>query len=452
MSQAASFDVGAFLDRQRIGRTQILVLALCMLAMAIDGYDMFVVGFVLPAIAKDFTVSPAAVTPVLVVQQIGLAIGSLVVGPLADRFGRRTMLCASALAFGIFTLLATQAHSVTQLAVLRLLAGLFFSGVVPNAIALTTEIAPHRLRATLVTIMYCGFTGGSALGGILAAHLLGAIGWRGAFWGGGLLPILLVPLFRFALPESLRFRVERDAGDPRIPGMLRSLDPALRLGGSERFSLDEEKVRGMRVGALFRDGRAAPTLLLWFSFFMNLLAINLIAAWIPTFFRIFGHMSLERAVVVSTIAAWAGVAVMLFYGRVMDALGAARILTASYVLGAAGVALLGIVDWNSWFFYLAIVIEGAFIIGGQSGLNALSATLYPTGMRATGVGWAFAAGRIGSMAGPAVGGFMLASHWTRLPVFLTMALPVLLVAFGTLLVGFGAPEGGKTGAAAAGAE
>lgn len=451
MALSPAIDVNALLDRQRIGPVHLLVLGLTGLAMMIDGYDVYVLGFVLPAVAKDLGVTPAGMTGVLTAQQVGLAIGSFLVSPLADRLGRRTVLMASATLFGLFTLAATQAQSIEALAALRFIAGLFLSGVIPNAIALTSEVAPHRARGTLVTIMFCGYTFGTAAGGYLATLLLDRFGWRGAFWGGGLLPLMLLPVWFLALPESIQFMARRNERDPRIGRLLRRIDPTLRLGGDERFLVHEAKVSGAPVLALFRDGRAVATMLLWFSFVMSMLAINLVAVWMPTFFVTFGPMTLQQAAARGLVTASAGIGAMLFYGLLLDRFGASRVLTATYLAGAAAVAAIGFIDWNSWLFYAALVVEGACVIGGQSGLNALSAVLYPTRMRATGVGWAFGAGRIGSLIGPAMGGLMLHEHWAVGPVFLAGAAPILLVATGTFLVSFGKPAE-RAAAATVGAE
>ncbi|HLY58132.1 MAG TPA: MFS transporter [Stellaceae bacterium] len=435
-------EVTAVLERRGIGSVQLLVLGLCALAMMIDGYDLYVVGYVLPAIAKDLGVAPASLTPVLLAQQVGLALGSFLVSPFADRFGRRTVLLASVALFGLFTLAVAQAHSIAAMAPLRFLAGAFLSGVIPNAIALTTEIAPPRLRATMVTIMFCGFTFGTATGGYFATRLLDAFGWQGAFWGGGLLPLALLPLWAVLLPESLQFRLQRDDRDPEIGRLLVRIDPTLSLDGGERFVLDEASAAGAPpVLALFQDGRAASTLLLWFSFFMGLLAIYLTAAWMPTFFTSFSRMTLTQAAEIGLVMATSGIVTMLFYGRLLDRFGPARVLPLTYLGGALAVAAIGFVDWDSWALYPAVVVEGACVIGGQSGLNALAAILYPTRMRATGIGWAFGAGRFGSIFGPAIGGFMLARHWNVGPVFLVTAAPILLVAAGTALVGFRGADG-----------
>ena len=247
-----TFDVGKFINNRGIGPLQFMVMLLCAAIMTVDGYDVFVMGFLLQPIAQSFGVPPAAITSVFVVQSLGLALGSWIVSPLADRFGRRRLLLASAVLLGLLTLAATQAGSVRELVGLRFAAGLFYGSLIPNAIALTVEYAPERLRATMVNWMFIGYTAGAASGGAVAALLVAHYGWPSAFWVGGLAPLGIAAVLYWALPESIRFCVQRDARDPRIPALLRRIDPSLALTGVERFVLDEPSTSGTPVTALFR--------------------------------------------------------------------------------------------------------------------------------------------------------------------------------------------------------
>jgi AAHS family 4-hydroxybenzoate transporter-like MFS transporter len=433
------FDVGRFIAGQRLGAFQIRVLLLCALIMVADGYDVFVMGFVLPAVSHDFGVSPAAIAPVFVAQAIGLAIGNYLISPIADRVGRRTMLLASAGLFGLITLATTQVTSVNELIGMRFLAGMFFASLVPNAIALTTEIAPHRLRATMVTWMFIGYTGGAAAGGGVAAFLVQSYGWQAAFWVGGLAPLLILPFLAWLLPESLRYCVQRNPADPRIPALLRRIDPALRLTGRERFTLNEPVSTGVPVVALFRDNRAAGTLLLWLGYFMNLMVITIMGAFLPTLLRTLGGLSLQSAAGITSFYSISGIIAMLVFGRLLDRYGTSRILMITYVLAAVALAVLGMIDMTSIWLYPVVFCVGACVIAAQGGLNALGAVLYPTRMRATGVGWAFGAGRMGSMVGPFVGGAMLAGHWPAVQAFGAIAVPMLIAAAGMFCIGFTAP-------------
>ncbi len=441
--QGKTFDVGKFIDDQRIGATQLLVLVLCALVMICDGYDVFVMGFVLQPIAADFKVSPAAITPVFVIQNLGLALGTVLIGPFADRFGRRWIMIGSAASFGLLTLAVTRASSVDELIALRFVAGLCFGCLIPNAIAITTEFAPARFRATLVTWMFIGYVAGAGSGGVVAVFFVKNYGWQSAFWVGGLAPISAAVLLLFFLPESIRYRVLKDGGDRRILDVLRRMDTSLVLTGDERLVLNEPKVTGSPISALFQDGRMLTTVLLWLGFFMNLMVISIFGAFLPTFLYNFGELSREHAAAIASFYSLSGIVALFFYGRLIDAFGPARILMLTYLAATIAICALGIIDLKSFWIYVAVFSIGASVIAAQVGLNALGAMVYPTRMRATGVGWAFGAGRVGGMIGPVFGGMALAGKWGALPTFMGIALPMLIACLAMFLVGssFSSPRG-----------
>ncbi len=441
--QGKTFDVGKFIDDQRIGATQLLVLVLCAVVMICDGYDVFVMGFVLQPIAADFKVSPAAITPVFVIQNLGLALGTVLIGPFADRFGRRWIMIGSAASFGLLTLAVTRASSVDELIALRFVAGLCFGCLIPNAIAITTEFAPARFRATLVTWMFIGYVAGAGSGGVVAVFLVKNYGWQSAFWVGGLAPISAAVLLLFFLPESIRYRVLKDGGDRRILDVLRRMDASLELTGDERLVLNEPKVTGSPISALFQDGRMWTTVLLWLGFFMNLMVISILGAFLPTFLYNFGELSREHAAAIASFYSLSGIVALFFYGRLIDAFGPARILMLTYLAATIAICALGVIDLKSFWIYVAVFSIGASVIAAQVGLNALGAMVYPTRMRATGVGWAFGAGRVGGMIGPVFGGMALAGKWGALPTFMGIALPMLIACLAMFLVGssFSSPRG-----------
>src|SRR5215475_13454878 len=204
-SAASAVDVVEFIDSQPVGGFQIRLLLTCAAVLFLDGFDTQPMGYVAPALAKEWGLSKAALGPVFSAGLFGLMIGALVFGPLADRIGRKTIIIASTLAFGVGTLVTATVHDVTTLLIVRFLTGLGLGGAMPNAIAMTSEFNPHRRRATMVMIMFCGFSVGAALGGLLAADLIPRFGWRAVFVVGGVAPLLMVPILALRLPESVRF-------------------------------------------------------------------------------------------------------------------------------------------------------------------------------------------------------------------------------------------------------
>jgi AAHS family 4-hydroxybenzoate transporter-like MFS transporter len=436
MAISRVFDVSEFLDRPVFGAYRIFIFSLCTLVMVVDGYDVFVVGYVVPALAKSFGISPHEVTSVFVLQTIGLGLGAYAVSPFADRIGRRKLILVCTALFGILTLLCTRATSIGELSVYRFFASLFFGAVVPNLVAVTSEYCSHRSRPTLVMVLFIGFTLGAGGGGYLAAILVQHDGWQGAFWMGGLTPLVFAVALYFWLPESIKFLVLRGDRPDEVAARLRRIDPAVDLAGVTGFTIQEEKSGAIPVVALFSQGRAAATLALWLSYAMNLFVLTLVASWAPTFVHLFSGAESEQAAGIAALFSLGGIMSPLLLGMFMSRYSANRAMAVNYVLGGGALVFLGLVSANILLSAVGVFFVGWFVVGGQGGINALAAMLYPTEMRATGLGWAVGAGRVGSVFGPALGGYMLAQHWAATSIYLLAAGPLLVAALATICVRF----------------
>lgn len=436
------FDVEAFIDRTRIGATQWIALVVCILVCFIDGFDIFMLGKIAPAIAADFGRPTDAMTPVFVAQQIGLAVGAFTISPLADRLGRRFMLTLACLLFGVITLASVYAQSLQQLAFMRGLAGVFMAAGLPMAMALISELTPKRRRSTLVAVALAGFSTGSAASGAVAAWLLDAYGWQSGFWIGGAIPLLCVPLLFFFVPESLKFRAERDPKDARIPGTIRRLDPSVTLQGDEVFVLDagQTKARKAKLTDIFTEGRAFTTIILWAACTCAMTNTALLSAWLPSFFQQMAGIPIQQFAIVAMIGYLGGVAGTLCVGWLMDRTKPALLLAFYYLMVAVFLVALSWVPFHSTAFIAVAILWSFFQTGGQGGLNTLITLLYPPRARSTALGWAGGAGRIGGIVAPIAGGFALAQHFSlQLTMALTAVLP-LLVAVLMLVLAFGREE------------
>jgi AAHS family 4-hydroxybenzoate transporter-like MFS transporter len=303
----------------------------------------------------------------------------------------------------------------------------------PNAIALTSEYSPHRRRAIMVMIMFCGFSLGSALGGFFAAWLIPAMGWRGVFWVGGLLPLLLVPIF--ALPESIRLLALKGTEDDRIRDILKHINPKLIFSAGARFTAFEERLRGFAVRHLFREGRAVGTALLWVMFFMNLLNLYFLANWLPTVIHNAG-ISMEKSAAITSLLQIGGTIGTFSFGWLFDRLSPFRVLASAYFVAGAFIAGIGFSGSSVGLIILTVFGAGFCIVGAQMGANAMTAGYYPTAIRSTGVGWALGIGRIGSIIGPWVGGLILSFEWQTSSLFLTAVVPALLAALAASVMAF----------------
>jgi MFS transporter, AAHS family, 4-hydroxybenzoate transporter len=441
---APAVDVAEFIDQQPVGGFQIKLLLACAAVLVLDGFDTTAIGFVAPVLAKQWGLTKGALGPVFSAGLFGLMIGALVFGPLADRIGRRKIIIFSTLAFGIGALATAFVQDVNTLLAIRFLTGLGLGGAMPNTIAMTSEFSPRRRRATMVMIMFCGFSAGAALGGLLAAALIPQFGWRSVFVVGGVAPLLLVPILALRLPESVRFLALTGAANARVAELLGLISPKAMFQPATQFVVHEPGLAGMPVLHLFRAGRTLVTLLLWVVFFMSLLDLYFLTNWLPTVLNDLGA-SVSAAAVIGSMLQVGGVIGALALGSIIDRF-SFRALALVYFIAIFAVGSIGQLGHSTVLVAIAIFVAGFCMVGGQIAANALAATFYPTSIRATGVGWALGIGRVGSIVGPLVGGMLLTMKWSAGAVFLAAATAALCAALAAFWLSRLAGLGGRESA------
>jgi AAHS family 4-hydroxybenzoate transporter-like MFS transporter len=423
MAISRTVDVTAFIDGHRVSRFQALIVSLCFLIVAIDGFDTASIGFIAPVLHMQWQLQPAQLAPLFGAGLAGLMVGALVFGPFGDRVGRKRLLLVCVCAFGLASVMSAFAPSLGVLIALRFLTGLGLGGAMPNAITLTSEYCPSARRSFLVTTMFCGFTIGSALGGFAAAALIEHYGWRSVLFVGGIVPIALVPILAWRLPESVRYLASRGAQRERIERTLARIAPDADLADAT-FTASGAKAAGSPVGQLFRPELLRGTLLMWLAFFMSLLVIYLLSSWLPTLLRATGA-SLRTAALVTAMFQVGGTLGAIVLGWLMDRLNPCYVLGASYAAAGVFTAAIGSLAATPWLAAIAVFFAGFCVSGSQVGANALSAAFYPTDCRATGVSWANGVGRLGSVVGSVAGGAMLSMGLTLPAVFAIVGIPAV---------------------------
>ncbi|MRW94158.1 MFS transporter [Duganella sp. FT80W] len=429
---AQTMTPAAVMNGAKISGLQILTLVLCFLVVAADGFDVAAAGYVAPLLKREWSLAAPQMGPIFGAGLFGLAIGSFIFGPLADRIGRRRVIVLSMLLFAVGSIACGYADSVSSLVTLRFLTGLGLGGAMPAALTLSSEFAPERNRALLVTLMFCGFTLGLAFGGGIAALLIPRFGWQGVFFFGGAVPLVLAPLVWLLLPESLRFM----AGKPKYEAEARAV--VRRLTGRDDVRLEvvvpgEPAASKTGVAAtLFNAHYRSGTLLLWLAFFCTLWVYYQVSSWLPTVITDSG-IPVTEAATIGAMMPVGGTIGSLINARLMDRYNPFFVLTASYVVAALSIALIGVAIVHPGWLYLAVFCTGLGLSGAQTGANVLVSGFYATAARATGVSWALAVGRVGSIVGSVSGGFLLAALATRQTAFLVFAIPAV-IAGGAMLV------------------
>lgn len=417
--------VSDLIDDRQIGAFQISVFVLCAACLVLDGFDVQAMGYVAPALIDEWRIPNSALGPVFGAALFGILFGSFLFSIMADKVGRRPALIVAVFMFGLLTLMTARAGSVGGLIAIRFLSGIGLGGIMPNAMTLTGEYSPRRIRVFLMMFIANGFNVGAVLGGFLSAWLIPAFGWRSVFYFGGALPLLLAAIMIFTLPESLQFLALKGRRDA-IGRWVKRIDPAAATG-SQEYVVQEQQTGGVPLVYLFHDGRAAGTVLLWIVNFMNLLNLYFLASWLPTVVRDAGH-PLATAVLVGTTLQAGGTIGTIALGWLIARRGFAPVLTASFILAALSVAMIGQPSLQLAALYVVVFVAGLTVIGGQGAINALAVTYYPTHLRSTGIGSGLGVGRIGAIIGPTLAGALMARQWMPRELFLAAAVPALIAA------------------------
>ncbi|MGJ7530396.1 MFS transporter [Variovorax sp. GB1P17] len=391
---------GATSPPRATSRTARFALIVCFLVALIDGYDTLMLSFVAPLISTEWGMPPGAFGKVFAVSFAGAVVGAIALGAAADRFGRRKLLLASLFSAGCFIVLSAWSATPEQLMLWRFLSGIGLGGAIPTISALAAEHAQPARRSATVSRMFLGFPIGAVAGGAITAALMQQVGWRGIFIGGGVLALAMLPLV-FAVSEP-----ERDPSRADAP-VARTKHP---------------------IAELVADGRGLGTALISLAAFMILLVSYFLLSWTPSVLSMSG-MSPQRSAlagVMLNVGGVAGAFAMSFVVARRSPFGPVAICLG---LGALLVPFFGfhLVGSEVAAFCLVFAI-GLLIIGGQMNIPALCVHYYPANVRATGVGLSMSIGRIGSIVGPLVGGFLVGAQLPWSQLFLLAAVPALLAA------------------------
>ncbi len=423
-------------DGQKIRFPAILYLVIAVLVLASDGFDMSAIGYVAPELVKEWHISPAALAPVFLAGILGLFLGAPILGTIGDRIGRRKAILIGLCLFGGVTLATMMASTPQHFIILRFITGLGLGGVIPNVTALTAEIAPKRFRGSFIVIVAFGVAAGIALAGGVAAGFVQQFGWPVLLLVGGCLPLSVAAISYFLLPESIKYLAARPDRQEEVRRIARRLRPDLEIGNSTRFEVPTSR-QPLSVGSpkgLFAHGLWAITPLLWIALAANQMTNFFVMTWLPTLLQQTGASISSAGISGSmfSLGGMVGGVILLF---LIDRFGVIP-LVVFFVLGAPLIAAIGISGLSPTEQRLIIGGAGFCVTGVNLGLTAALGMVYPTPIRSMGAGWAQAAGRLGALVAPAVGGALLGLHFSVQKLLLAPAASLVIGALAcmTLLV------------------
>ena len=416
------------IDNNPISWLQWRVVILCGLVAILDGFDTQAIAFVAPLLSEEFGIAKTEMGSIFSAALIGLMLGAFILSPIADRIGRKPVIILSCALMGVFCLMTATADSANELMLYRFLTGLGLGGAIPNLNTLTSEYAPKRSRAALMTFMFAGFPAGAVMGGILSVKLIEKYGWESVFIVGGIAPLILSAVLLFSLPESIKF-LSTHRKKPKLQlAILKAITADNLKITSDNLEEVEPEINTNEgsVADLFRNGLLPMTVIIWLIFFCNLLMMYTLMSWLPSVMKEAG-LPLDKAIITQVILNLGAIVGGIILSKFIDSFGAFIVLIPAFIIAGLSLASIGFMTSSMYALLIIVFITGGTVIGTQFGLNAFTVGVYPTSIRATGLGWALAVGRVGAIIGPVLTGVYLSLAWSIENIFIVTALPAIII-------------------------
>ncbi|WP_370682634.1 MFS transporter [Comamonas sp. GB3 AK4-5] len=421
------------------------VVGVCMALNMIDGFDVMVMAFTASAVSAHWHLSGSELGFLLSAGLFGMAGGSLLLAPWADKLGRRPLVLACLLIAGLGMLASAWSQTAMQLAASRVVTGLGVGGILACSNVIASEYASLRWRSLAVTLQSTGYALGATIGGSIAVWLLAHHGWRSVFLFGGLCTLAVFVIACLALPESLDFLLAR-----RPKKALEKLNALLgRLGLPELSGLPAPVAR---VGAakprgplqLFSPGLRRPTMLVWLSFFAVMFGFYFVMSWTPKLLAASG-LSAEQGVTCGVLLSLGGILGATLLGLLAARFAIHRVLAVFMLVTAALLCFLVGSSGALWVLYALAFLIGIFVNACVAGLYAIAPVVYGSDVRATGMGWGIGVGRIGAIVSPLAAGSLLDAAWSPNQLYVGYGLAFVFAAVIVSLHRIASPSASRTG-------
>lgn len=416
-----------------MSRFQWIAIAVCVLLNVLDGFDVMVMAFTASHVAGEWGLSGAEIGLTLSAGLFGMAAGSLFLAPLADRHGRRAIILLSMVVITVGMFASAFAHSVTQLAALRVFTGLGIGGMLASVGVIAAEYSSDRYRSFSLAMYSIGYPIGATIGGVLAVWLIDAWGWRSVFIGGALASLAAIPVVLRYLPESLDFLVTRRPRGalPRLNALLARMQLPTRDALPEPAHVAAAGRGG--YARLFSPALLRTTLLIALAFFMLMFGTYFVLSWTPKLLVDAG-MSAGQGITGGVLLNLGGIVGGGLFGWLSTRLALRPLIVVFLVATSLALALFGYVSATLALAFTVAVMIGFALFGSMAGLYALAPTVYDASVRTTGLGWAIGIGRIGAIIAPVIVGVLIDAGWHTSHLYYLFALPLLAAAGAVLLI------------------
>lgn len=419
-----SIDINDIINRDKLSPLQWMVFILGFLVFFSDGLDTGIIGFVAPALIDDWGISKKQLAPVLSAALVGMSIGALLSGPLADKFGRKGVIVLTTMVFSSFTILCGFADSTSELMIYRFITGLGLGAAMPNISTIVSEYMPAKRKAFLTGLAGCGFMLGISSGGLISAYLLESMGWAKVIILGGMMPLILVVLLMTQLPESTQYLIKRNQQDKAKNILARLQGHAFT--SDIHFVLPQQELHNNQNPVKLVLGKyLSGSAMLWLCCFMSLLVFYLLTSWMPTILKTAGF-STQQFSLLSAIFPFGGVIGAIVMGWYMDKVHPTTVIKYAYLFAFILFIVAGLIYTNITLLSITIFFIGALLVGAQSSLLPLAALYYPAVCRAVGVSWMHGIGRIGAILGAFFGALIFTFNLNLDAIFYVLAIPTVI--------------------------
>ena len=431
-AQSSENLVADVIDNGQVSRQQLLVVGLCLILNMLDGFDITAMAVVASAVSSELELAPERLGWIFSFALAGMMAGAMLLAPVSDIIGRRKIIILSVILVGASILLTANATTLAEFIVLRFVSGIGAGAMLASQATLAAEYSPEKYRAFSVAAVTSGYPMGAMMTSVVAEFILPEYGWRGMFWFGGGLTLIMGLVAWSLIPESLKFLFERRPADAleRVNKILHKLKKDTLAAMPEVIAPRHQKSVhiGATVKKLLATEHREVTLTLWATFFLCFAALYFLMSWIPKLMQDSGFSARvgRDAFFLFNLGGVIGIYVL---GILSTRFKLTNLIFGLCVSAAIGMIIFAMAPKQPGLLLIIIFVVGILQQGGFTGLYGAAAKAYPTEIRSTGIGWCIGLGRSGAVIGPAVAGYLIAAGLDMSANFYIFAVPMAVGGF-----------------------